>query len=119
MAGRFYPSRPRNTNGGSSNPLLERKLDEILLAIGDQKNRMILLEEKGAKTLESVENLDARIHTLEERMKFNEQLQATPTRKTGKENGKSRIPPELSVMTTRDFNACTCGQYSLLLYRKM
>jgi len=103
MAGGFYPSRPRNSTSGSSNSLLKRKLDEILLAIGDQKNRMILLEEKGAKTLESVENLDARMSILEEKIKFNEQLQATPTRKTGKENGKSRIPPELSVMTHEIF----------------
>ena len=74
MAGRFYPSGPRNTNGGFSNPLLEKKLDEILLAIGDQKNHMVLLEEKGAKTLESIENLDARMGALEEKIKLNEQV---------------------------------------------
>ena len=114
MAGRFYPSRPRNTNSGSSNPLLERKLDEILLTIRDQKNHMILLEEKGAKTLESFENLDARMSTLEEKMKFNEQLQATPTYKQlllarpAKRKGKAKFLQNFYYT-----------RFTLLLYRKM
>lgn len=99
MAGGFYRSVPRNSIGGSANPLLEKKLDEILSAIGDQKNRMILIEEKGTKTLKSVENLESRIVALEDKMKFTEQ--ATPSRKTGKENERSRIPPELSVIAIR------------------
>ena len=102
MAGGFYRSVPRNSIGGSANPLLEKKLDEILLAIGDQKNRMILLEEKGTKTLKSVENLESRIVALEDKVTVNFTEQATPSRKTGsKENERSRIPPELSVITIR------------------
>ena len=65
MAGGFYRSVPRNSIGGSTNPLLEKKLDKILLAIGDQK---ILLEEKGTKTLKSVENLKSRMVTLEDKV---------------------------------------------------
>jgi len=96
MSSGFYRSVPRSANGGSSNLLLERKLDEILLAIGEQKNRMLSLEEKGTKTLKSVENLEARMGVLEDKMEFTEQTISSG--KTGKRNEKSRIPPELSVI---------------------
>ena len=42
MSSVFYRSMPKNANSGS----LEKKLDEILSAIGEQKNRMLNLEEK-------------------------------------------------------------------------
>ena len=67
MSSAFYRSVPRGANGASSNPVLEKKLDDILLAIGEQKNRMCTLEENGTKTLKSVENLEERMIVLEDK----------------------------------------------------
>ena len=93
MSSAFYRSVPRGANGGSSNPVSEKKLDDILLAIGEQKNRMRTLEENGTKTLKSVENLEERMIVLEDKIKFAEEA-----RFSGKIAERSRIPPELSVI---------------------
>jgi len=96
MLSGFYLSVPRSVNGGSSNPLLERKLDEILLGIRLQNNCMLSLEEKGMKTLKSVENLGARMSVLEDKMEFTEQMILVA--RLEKRNEKSRIPPDLSII---------------------
>ena len=64
MSSVFYRSMPKNANSGS----LEKKLDEILLANGEQKNCMLNLEEKGTKTLKLVENFETRMCVLEDKM---------------------------------------------------
>ena len=96
MSAAFYRTTPRST--GSSVPVHgssqnEKKLDAILDSIREQGKKLTMLEEKGGRTLESVENLDRRLELMES--KVNSMEQAISQGNTKKQ--RTRVPPELLV----------------------
>ena len=73
----------------------EKKLDKIFDKVMEQGNQMVILKEKGERTLNSITNLEDKLSTLEDKVNFIEQ--ATTLNQEKKEN-KCPIPLELSVI---------------------
>ena len=73
----------------------EKKLDKIFDKVVEQGNQMVILKEKGERTLNSITNLEDKLSTLEEKVNFIEQV--TTLNQEKKEN-KCPVPPELSVI---------------------
>ena len=73
----------------------EKKLDKIFDKVVEQGNQMVILKEKGERTLNSITNLEDKLSTLEEKVNFIEQI--TTLNQEKKEN-KCPVPPELSVI---------------------
>ena len=95
----FYHSVPRNNppsiNSGSN--LLEKKLDKILDKVTEQGNQMVILKEKGEKTLDSLTSLEKKLSTLEDKVNFIEQSSAQSQEKK-ETKCQLQVPPELSVI---------------------
>ena len=97
MSSSFYRTTPRNSSTGASghgSHQYEKKLDAILDSIREQGRKMTTIEEKGTRTLESVENLDERLQLLENKVNNMEQVlhEGSQLRKK-----TTHVPPELSV----------------------
>ena len=73
----------------------EKQLDKIFDKVVEQGNQMVILKEKGERTLNSITNLEDKLSTLEEKVNFIEQV--TTLNQEKKEN-KCPVPPELLVI---------------------
>lgn len=91
----FYRSVPRNSSPSINISQWEKKLDKIFDKVTEQGNQMLILKEKGEKTLDSITNLEDKLNTLEDKVNFIEQV--TTLNQEKKEN-RCPVPPELSVM---------------------
>ena len=69
----FYRSVPGNNPPSISSSHLEKKLDKIFDKVTEQGNQMLILKEKGEKTLDSITNLENKLSTLEYKVNFFEQ----------------------------------------------
>jgi len=92
----FYRSVQRNNHPPSSFSQLEQKLDKIFDKVTEQGNQIVILKEKGEKTLDSITSLEDKLSTLEDKVNLIEQA-TTPNKEKKKESG-CPIPPELSVI---------------------
>lgn len=90
----FYRSVPRN-NPPINNCHWEKKLDKIFDKVTEQGNQMLMLKEKGKKTLDSITNLKDKLSTLEDKMKL---IEKVTTQSLEKKENRFPIPPELSVI---------------------
>lgn len=94
----FYRTTPRNSSTGASGHgfyQYEKKLDTILESVREQGRKMTTIEEKGTRTLESMENLDKRLQLLES--KVNNMEQVVSQEGSHVQKHRIRVPPELSV----------------------
>ena len=57
----FYRSVPGNNPPSISSSHLEKKLDKIFDKVTEQGNQMLILKEKGEKTLDSITNLENKL----------------------------------------------------------
>ena len=86
---------PKNSPPPSSFSQLEKKLDKIFGKVIEQGNKIVILKEKGEKTLYSIASLENKLPILEDEVNLIEQG-TTPNQ--GKKIERRLIPPELSVI---------------------
>jgi len=86
---------PKNNPPPSSFSQLEKKLDKIFGMVIEQGNKIVILKEKGEKTLDSIANLENKLPILKDKVNFIEQG-TTPNQ--GKKIERCLVPPELSVI---------------------
>lgn len=85
----------RNNSSSINTSQWEKKLDKIFDKVMEQGNQMLILKEKGEKTLDSITNLEDKLNTLEHKVNCIEQV--TILNQEKKEN-RCPVPPELSVI---------------------